>query len=64
MVKLVDINTNDPYITKYSIRLFRGNTMIVTKEFPNSRNVPCIGFFPISSEDYINESNNLTQEKN
>ena len=37
--------------------------MIGTKEFLKSRNIPNIGFIPISLEDYINESNNLTQEK-
>ena len=33
MVDLVDINTNDPDGTKYSIKFFRGNTMMVTKDF-------------------------------
>ena len=37
--------------------------MLVTKDFLKSSNVPDIGSIPISSEDYINESNNLTQEK-
>ena len=36
--------------------------MIVTKELPKSRNVPVIGYIPISSDDYINVSKNLTQE--
>ena len=63
MVDLVDINTNDPDRSKYSIKLLRGNTIIVTKEFLKSRNVPDIISIPISSEDYINVSNNLTQEK-
>ena len=38
--------------------------MIVTKEFLKSRNVPDVGSITISSEDYINKSKNLTQEKN
>ena len=61
IVYLLDIHTNYPDSTKYSIRLLRGNTMIVTKYFLKSRNVPYIGSIPISSEDYINESKNLTQ---
>ena len=60
MVELVDINNNDPDITKYIIELLRGNTMILTNDLIKSRNVPYIGSIPISSEDYINESNNLT----
>ena len=31
MVELLDINTNDPDITKYIINLLRGNTLIVNK---------------------------------
>ena len=38
--------------------------MIVTKESLKSRNVPDIGSIPISSEDYINESKDLTEEQN
>ena len=60
---MVDINTNYPGSTKYSINLFRGITMIVTKDLLKSRNVPGIGFIPISSEGYIKKSNNLTPEK-
>ena len=63
MVELVDINTNDPYRIKYSINFLRINTMIVTKAFLKSRNVPDIGSIPISSENYINKSKNITQEK-
>ena len=63
MVKLVDINTNDTYITKYSIKFLKGNTMLVIKELLKSRSVTDIGSLPISLEDYINESKNLTQEK-
>ena len=63
MVELVDINTNDNDSTKYSTKLLRGKKMIVTKEFLKSRNMPDIESIPISSEEYINESNNLTQEQ-
>ena len=63
MVGLVYINTIDSDITKDIITIFRGNTMIVTKEFPKSINVPYIGSIPIYSENYINKSDNLTQEK-
>ena len=37
--------------------------MVVTKEFLESMNVPYIGSIPISLEDYINESKNLTQKQ-
>ena len=37
--------------------------MIVTNYLLKSRNVPYIGSIPISSEDYINVSNNLAQEQ-
>ena len=63
MAVLVDVNTNDPDSIKYINKLFRGNTMVVTKDFLKSRNVPCNVSIQISSEDYINESENLTQEK-
>ena len=43
MVDLVDIKTNDIDIDKYSIKLLRVNTMIVTKESLKSRNFPDIG---------------------
>ena len=36
--------------------------MVVTKELIKSSNVPDIGSIPIFSEDYINASNNITQE--
>ena len=61
MVDLVDIKNNYHDITKYSIKFLRGNTMMITKDLLNSRNVPYIVYTPISSEDYINESKNLTQ---
>ena len=62
MVDLVDINTNDSDIIKYSIKLLRGNTTIVTKEYLKSINLSDIGSFSNSSEEYIHESKNLTQE--
>ena len=37
--------------------------MIVIKDFLKSKNVSDIGSIPISSDDYINKSNNLTQEQ-
>ena len=63
MVELGDVNTNVPDSIKYIIKFLRGNKMVITKEFLKSNNVPAIGSIPISSYDYINESNNLTQEK-
>ena len=60
---MVYINTNDPDITKYSSELFRGNKMILTKEFLKSSNVRDIVSIPISSGGYINESKNIKQEK-
>ena len=61
MVELVDTNTNDPNSTRYRIELLRGNTMIVNKESLKSMNVPDIRSITTSSEDYINEPNNITQ---
>ena len=63
MVQLLDINTNYYDITKYSIKFFRGNTMIVTKDFLNSINGPDIGSTKFYSDDYKNKSKNLTQEQ-
>ena len=60
---MVDIKTNDNDSSKYSIKFFRGNKMMVTKEFIKSRNVTDIESIPIYSEDYINKSNNPAQEK-
>ena len=37
--------------------------MEVTKDFLKPSNVPDVASIPISSEYYINESNNLTQEQ-
>ena len=61
MVELLYINTNDADRTKYRIKLLIENTLIVTKEWLRSGNVPDIGYIIIYSEDYINESKNLTQ---
>ena len=58
---VVDINNNYPDSTKYCIKFLRGNAMVVTNELLKSRNVPDIGSISISSEDYKNDSNNLTQ---
>ena len=60
IMELVDINTNYPDRTNYRNDFLRGNKKIVTKEFLKSRNVPGIGSITISSEDYINESKNIT----
>ena len=46
---MLDIYTNDNDSTKYIINLLRGEKMIVTKEYLKSRNVPDIGYIPISS---------------
>ena len=62
MVELVDVNTNYPERIKYILKFLRGNTMLVT-EILMSMNVPDIGSIPISSDDYINESKNITQEQ-
>ena len=60
---MVNINTNDPYSTNYNINFLIGKTIIVTKEFLKSGNVPDIGSNKISSENYIHESRNITQEQ-
>ena len=44
MVEMVDLNKNYPDSIKYINKLLRGNTMVVTKEFLKSRNVPNIGW--------------------
>ena len=64
MMELVDINTNDPMSTNYSIKLLCSNTKVVTKELIKARNSPNIVSIMISLEYYINKPNNLTQEKN
>ena len=61
MVDLVDTNNTDIDSTKYSIKLLHRNKMIVTKEFLKPRNFPDIGSIKIFSEDYINETKNITQ---
>ena len=43
MVYTEDVNKNDSDIIKYIIKLLSGNTIIVTKEFLKSSNVPDIG---------------------
>ena len=53
MVDLVDLNNNDLDSIKYMIRFLRVNTMLVTKEFLNSMNLPDIGSIKISSEDHL-----------
>ena len=63
MVEMLDIYTNDNDSTKYIINLLRGNTMIVTKEFLKPMNVLDIGSIKISSEDYINQSENKIKEQ-
>ena len=55
------MNTDYPDSTKYIIKLLRGNTMVVTKDFINLINVLDIGSIPISSEDYINKWKNIMQ---
>ena len=57
----MDIKTNDPKSTEYRIKLFNLNIKVITKEFLKSRNVPEIASITISSEDYINESKNITE---
>ena len=61
MVGLVDGNKNNPDSIKYINKLLRWNTMVVTKKVLKSRNIPDIGSITIYSEDYITESNNITQ---
>ena len=51
MVELVNKNTTDTDSTKYSINFLRENTIVLTKEFLKSRNVPDIVSIPIYSED-------------
>ena len=63
MLELVGINTNYIESKSYNIKLFYGNTILGTKESLKSSNVLDISSIPIFSENYINESNNLTQEK-
>ena len=57
----MEIKTNDPDSINYSTKFLRVNTMIVTKEFLKSSSFPDSESVIISSEDYINESKNLTQ---
>ena len=62
MVELVGVNKNDPDSIKYIIKFLRGKTMIFTKELLKSSNAPDIGSIPISSDYYINESENIAEE--
>ena len=50
MVELVDVNTNTTDIIKYIIKFLIGKTIVVTKEFLKSSNVPDIRLIPILSE--------------
>ena len=61
---MVDINNNDHVTNNHIINLFIENTMVVVKEFLKFGYVPYIVSVPISSEHYINISNNLAQEQN
>ena len=63
ILDLADLNTNNPDRIKYINKFLRVNTIIITKDLLKSRNVPDIGKIPISSEDYITKSNNLTREQ-
>ena len=58
---MVDVDTNAPDIIKWIIKFLRGK-MVVTKELLKSRKVSDIGSIPISSEEYLNQSNNLTHD--
>ena len=60
---MVDVNKNDPDIIKYIIKFLIGDKIVITKYFHKSSNVPYIGSITITSEDCINESNNITQEQ-
>ena len=62
MLDLVYVNKNDPDSIKYIIKFLVVNTMVVTREFLNSRNVSDIISIQIYTEDYIDESNILTRE--
>ena len=63
MVEMVHLNTNDSYIIKYIMKFLGISKMIVTKEQIKTSNVTDIVSIPISSDDYINESNYPTQEQ-
>ena len=63
MLGLVDINNNYTNIAKYTIKLFRVNTKVVTKDLLKSSHISDITSILISSQYYINETKNLTQEK-
>ena len=54
MMELMDVNINYLDNMKYIIKLLGVNTVVVTKEFLKSSNVPDIVSIPISSDDYMN----------
>ena len=58
----MDIITDDPDITNYSINFLRENTMKVTREFLTSSNVPDIGLITISQR--IISTNKIISHKN
>ena len=58
---MVDINKNNFAEMKYIIKLFTSNTKIVTKDCLKPRNLLDIEYITISSEDIVNESNNIAQ---
>ena len=57
----MDINRNNTDSIKYIIKFLRRNTMILTKYFLKSGNVSDFGSITFYSQDYMNESNNLTE---
>ena len=59
----MEINTNDTESTNYIIKFLLRNNKLVTKDFLKNRNVPYIESIIVSSQGYINESKNLTQEQ-
>ena len=61
MVHLVNKNKSDTDSINYIITFLRVNKMVVNKDFLMSRNVSYIETIPIFPEEYIHESNNLTQ---
>ena len=53
MLELADVNMNDTDRIKYIVQFMRGNTMVVTKQFLKSRNVPDIVSITNYPEEYI-----------
>ena len=62
MLYLLDININNLDRTKYSIEFLIGNTMIVTKEFLKSRNVPDVGSITITQR-IISTNQSISQKR-